>query len=356
MSDSGTDLSTATSDDGVRRGEQFRDDLRCAPGRVLPAEVLGELTSLSTSRSVIAVSRTLLVILAVVIATTLVVTGSVAASQWSWLWVIIPAIFIVATQQHALFVLAHEAAHYRLFPNRRVNDLIGRLLAASVGLSMCSYRVVHRLHHNHLYGDQDPDIALHGGYPRGKAYLVRKLVADVFGLTAWKTYRYFLGSPTANVNTGVAQRPLDDTLPALRQAARNDRWLVAGVQLGLPVCIVMLFGWEGFAMYVLLWIVPAITVLQAILRVRAICEHGAPSGYDSAMQAARTTIVGPVLRFALFPHHVNYHIEHHLYPAVPQYNLARLHAELTQRGILSAAEVRSFGATWRRVFAPPAMS
>jgi fatty acid desaturase len=109
-------------------------------------------------------------------------------------------------------------------------------------------------------------------------------------------------------------------------------------------------------MYVLLWVVPAVTALQAILRVRAICEHGAPSGYGSALQAARTTIASPVLRFVLFPHHVNYHIEHHLYPAVPQYNLARLHAELTQRGILSGAEVRSFGATWRRVFAPPAMS
>jgi fatty acid desaturase len=356
MSDSGADPSGATSDGAAQSGEQFRDDLRCATGRVLPAEVLGELTSLSTRQSVIAVARTVLVILAVVIATTLVVSASAAASQWSSLWVIVPAIFIVATQQHALFVLAHEAAHYRLFPNRRVNDLVGRSLAASVGLSMCAYRVVHRLHHNHLYGDQDPDIALHGGYPRGKAYLVRKLVADVFGLTAWKTYRYFLGSPAANANTGVAQRPLDDTLPALRQAARDDRWLVAGVQLGLPVCIVTLFGWEGLAMYVLLWIVPAVTALQAILRVRAICEHGAPSGYDSALEAARTTIAGPVLRFALFPHHVNYHIEHHLYPAVPQYNLARLHAELTQRGILSTAEVRSFGATWRRVFAPPAMS
>lgn len=327
MSKSGTDPSGASSNGTAQSGEQFRDDLRCATGRVLPAEVLRELTSLSATRSVVAVARTVLLILAIVVATTLVVAASVATSQWSLLWVIVPAIFVIATQQHALFVLAHEAAHYRLFPNRLVNDLVGRLLAAAVGLSMCAYRVVHRLHHNHLYADQDPDIALHGGYPRGKTYLVRKLAADVFGLTAWKTYRYFLGSPAANANTGVAQRPLDDTLPALRQAARNDRWLVAGVQLGMPACMVMLFGWGGLAMYLFLWVVPAITALQAILRVRAICEHGAPSGYESALQAARTTIAGPVLRFVLFPHHVNYHIEHHLYPAVPQYNLSRLHAE-----------------------------
>lgn len=357
MSLTDKNLSRAWSDGDVRSGEQFRDDLRCATDRVLPAEELRELTSLSIGRSFVAVARTLMLIAAVLIVTVLVVTQFVAtepAAKWQWLLalVILPSIIVVAAQQQALFVLAHEAAHYRLFPNRRVNDFVGRLLAAVVGLSMCSYRVVHRLHHNHLYGDQDPDIALHGGYPRGKAYLLRKLAADVLGLTAWKTYRYFLGSPAANANTGVAQRPLDDTLPALRQAARNDRWLVAGVQLGMPVCVVILSGWEGLAMYLLLWVVPAVTALQAILRIRAICEHGAPSGYESALKAARTTIAGPILRFVLFPHHVNYHLEHHLYPAVPHYNLPLLHAKLKQRGLLSGAEVRSFGATWRRVYAP----
>jgi fatty acid desaturase len=353
MSSSSSNLSAAERDGAAQRGEQFRDDLRGGTGRLLPATELRELTELNNMRSAFAVAQTVMVIVAVILVATLIVTAPSVDWRWSSLWVIVPAILIIATQQQALFVLAHEAAHYRLFQNRRVNDIAGRLLAAAVGLSMCSYRVVHRLHHNHLYGDQDPDIALHGGYPRGKAYLLRKLAADVIGLTAWKTYRYFLGSPAANANTGVAQRPLDDTLPALRQAARNDRWLVACVQLGMPVCIAMLFGWKGIAMYLLLWIVPAVTVLQAILRVRAICEHGAPAGYESALQAARTTIAGPLLRFVLFPHHVNYHIEHHLYPAVPHYNLPFLHTILKQRGILGGAEVRSLGATWRRVYAEP---
>jgi len=342
------------SDGAAQSGEQFRDDLRCASDRILPAEELRALTSLSTARSLVAIARTVLLIAAVLIVTVFVVTQF--ATEWPWLLplAILPAIFIVATQQHALFVLAHEAAHYRLFPNRRVNDFLGQLFAATAGLSMCSYRVIHRLHHNHLYGDQDPDIALHGGYPRGKSYLLRKLGADLLGLTAWKTYRYFLGSPAANTHTGVAQRPLDDTLPALRQAARNDRGLVAFVQVILPASVIFLFGWEGLAMYVLLWIVPAVTALQAILRIRAIFEHGAPAGYESALKAARTTMTGPMLRLILFPHHVNYHIEHHLYPAVPHYNLPLLHAKLKQRGILADAEVRSVGAAWQRVYAPPA--
>jgi fatty acid desaturase len=55
----------------------------------------------------------------------------------------------------------------------------------------------------------------------------------------------------------------------------------------------------------------------------------------------------------LFPHHVNYHIEHHLYPAVPHYNLPRLHAALERYAILEGAEVRRFSETLPRIFAQP---
>jgi len=56
----------------------------------------------------------------------------------------------------------------------------------------------------------------------------------------------------------------------------------------------------------------------------------------------------------LFPHHVNYHLEHHLYPAVPHYHLPRLHRLLRAKGVLEGAEVRDVGEALRLVFAPRA--
>ena len=85
-----------------------------------------------------------------------------------------------------------------MFNTRWLNDLIGRFCGIVVGVSMCTYRVVHRLHHNHLYEAQDPDIPLHGGYPRGRVYLLKKLARDLLGCTAWKTYAYFFGAPAIN--------------------------------------------------------------------------------------------------------------------------------------------------------------
>ncbi|MFO1320812.1 MAG: fatty acid desaturase family protein [Burkholderiales bacterium] len=324
-------------------GDEFRDDLRQAE-RALPADVLGRLTVLDDRQSWKAMLGTVAAAL-----------GAVGVAAWAWTpWVVVPAIVIIATRQHAMFVLAHEAAHYRLLSARRRNDVVGRWLGRVNGISMCSYRVVHRLHHNHLYGPQDPDLALHGGYPRGRVYLLRKLAADVCGLTAWKTFRYFFGDPAANAATGEKPRPLDDTSPALRTAALKDRWGVVVWHLAVPVGMALAAGPPGLLRYVVLWLVPLATVLQALLRLRAIAEHGAPLGTGSCLVAARTHRTGRLARFFLFPHHVNFHVEHHLYPAVPQYRLPALHEELARRGVLRHADVRSLAQTWRRVYAPRA--
>lgn len=334
-----------------RHGEEFREDLRGAvpiadaahARRVIPKERLAELTRLSPARSSLALGLTFAM---------LGIALGVAWTHFTW-WIVAPAVVLIGTQQHALFVLAHDAAHYRLFETRWLNDAVGRLVGTVGGVSMMSYRVIHRLHHNALYSEVDPDIALHGGYPRGKAYLLKKLARDLAGLTARKTFAYFFGNPAINATTQQAQRPLDDTSPALRDAARRDRWGVVAFHVGAPVVALAIGGPVALAKFLVLWTLPLATVLQPILRLRAICEHGAVTDLGSPLTAARTNLVGPLGRLFLFPHHVNYHVEHHLFPAVPHYRLPELHEELKQRGVLKNAEVRSLRETLRRVFAEP---
>jgi fatty acid desaturase len=315
-------------------GEEFRDDVR----KKLPRDLLAALTRLDPHRSTLAVVRTFALIAAV---------AALAVAFWSW-WAALLGIVLMAPLAHALFILAHDAAHYRLYETRWLNDLVGRACGTLAGLSMCTYRVIHRLHHNHLYGPEDPDIALHGGYPRGRMYLVRKLGKDLAGLTAWKTYAYFFGAPAVNADTSIAARPLDDTSPRLRRAARRDRWGVLAFHLAMPAAA-FATGWGWY--YVVLWIVPLATVLQVIFRLRAICEHGALTDFSSPLTAARTNLPTWWERYFLFPHHVNFHIEHHLYPAVPHYNLPRLHEALKAHGIVEGVEILRLGETLSRIFA-----
>jgi len=347
-------------DSGDRQGEEFRTDLRplatsaagsgnASARRILSAAELAPLTELSHLRSLAAVAQTVGVI-----------ALAIAFGVWVWPspWVVV-SIVVIGVQQHALFILAHEAAHYRLLRGRAANDAIGRAIGMVGAISMCTYRVIHRLHHNNLYTDEDPDTAIHGGYPRGTAYLWKKLAQDIVGWNAWKTFAYFFGAPAINDQTQRAARPLDDTSPQLRRSARIDRWFVVAFQLLAPLACFALGGWRGLAQYAAFWLVPMLTVLQPILRLRAICEHGATTDFSSPLTAARSnrtrgSAVNVLGRALLFPHHVNYHLEHHLYPAVPNYRLPRLHRLLAEKGALEDAEVRDLGATFGLIFAPRA--
>ena len=317
-------------------GEEFKDDFRQA----LPRELVQQLTRRDAWRATAAIVHDFAVLAAAIF---------LGLYFWPNPLVLLGCIVVIGTRQHALFVIAHEAAHYLLFQNRKLNDLAGRGCAMLQGLSMCTYRVIHRLHHNNLYGELDPDTALHGGYPRGRAYLVKKLLKDLSGLTAWKTYAYFLGgAPALNTSTNVALRPLDDTSSRLRDDARRDRNMV----IGFHVVLLAFFAWCGYlTQYLVLWILPLVTVVQAILRLRAIAEHGATTDFSSPLTAARTNLGPAWLRWALFPHNVGYHIEHHLYASVPQYNLPELHREMESRGILKDAEVIPFRVTLGKIFA-----
>jgi len=348
-------------------GEEFREDLRplasvaakaARPGaatasarRMISPEELAPLTELHDGRSLVAVGLTAGVIAAAV---------AFGVEVWPSPWVAL-SVLIIGVQQHAMFILAHESAHYRLFRSRMANDAIGRAIGMVSGISMCTYRVIHRLHHNNLYTEEDPDTAIHGGYPRGVAYLWKKLAQDLAGVNAWKTFAYFFGAPAINAETNRVARPLDDTSPALRASARRDRWAVLAFQLAAPVVAFALGGWQALAQYLVLWVLPLLTVLQPILRLRAIAEHGAVTDLSSPLTAARCNRTSGSLpnllgRALLFPHHVNYHLEHHLYPAVPHYHLPALHRLLQSKGALAGAEVRDVVQTMRIVFAPRASS
>jgi fatty acid desaturase len=317
------------------KGEEFKDDFR----KALPREIVQRLTRRSPWRATAAVLHDFAVLAAAI---------GIGLYFWPNPFVLLISVFVIGTRQHALFVIAHDAAHYLLYENRLLNEIVGRACAMLQGLSMCTYRVIHRLHHNNLYGALDPDTALHGGYPRGRSYLAKKLLKDLSGLTAWKTYAYFLGgAPALNTATNVALRPLDDTSAKLRNDALHDRNAV----IAFHVMALIVFSASGYLIqYLVLWVLPLVTVVQAILRLRAIAEHGATTDFSSPLTAARTNLAPAWLEWLIFPHQVNYHIEHHLYASVPHYNLPALHREMVERGMLQSAELVPFSVTLQKIF------
>lgn len=257
--------------------------------------------------------------------------------------VCLAGVVVLAALQHALAILGHEAAHHRLYSRRWLNDLVGRLCACPIGLSLITYRQVHGQHHQFLYTERDPDLALMAGYPRGRGYLLRKLVQDGLGLTTVKNLRYLYGGVPSQAAAGEAAPRVART-----PETKRDQVIVAVAQLAMLAAAAASGQWLAYA----LWMLPLLTVYQVLLRLRALYEHGAPPGTGSPLQAARTTLAGPIANFFLFPHHVHYHVEHHLFPSIPHYRLPEAHRLLSGAGVLDdAAVVHGVAPTWRRLYA-----
>lgn len=226
------------------------------------------------------------------------------------------AILGMARQQHALAVLMHEAAHRRLFPDSRWNDILGQwLTAAPLFYSLDTYRYVHLLHHKAPLTDQDPDLSINGGYPIERASYWRKTRRDLLGVTFFKVQKFY-------------RQPIP-------MSRRSHYWSVRNAgTTGLVVNLVLFLALSaaGFpGAYFVLWLFPMMTILQVMFRLRAVAEHAARKPGDDQREATRT-VVNPMETWFLAPHGVNYHVEHHLYTTIPFYHLRRAHLWMRATG------------------------
>ena len=268
--------------------------------------------------------------------------------------VTLAAMFLMARQQLALAILMHEAAHKRLFASTPLNEYGGQLFtAAAIVFSMPVYRRLHLKHHRIPLQDDDPDLSLIGGYPIDGGSFRRKLLRDISGVSYFKFLAYFVRGALSFRKRDRAAADAGGTPPG--DTSKVPSWFifasilaVHGAMLGTLVATG--HGW----LYVVLWWVPLMTVLQLLLRIRGITEH---AGYapSADQRLCSRTVVNPLETFVFAPHCVAFHIEHHLHPGVPFFNLPRVHGLLRGRGALPEANVyTSYRAVLRDLVIQPA--
>lgn len=269
---------------------------------------------------------------------------SLALLAQSWL-VSLLTIVVVGSRQHALLILMHEAAHVGLLRRRSVGDWLSDLtIAWPLLVDTATYRANHSRHHRNLNTAKDPDWLRYRGpdaqdaeewrFPMSGRKIAWLIVGDLLGLRTIQQLKKILIFSGARSGTRSASTPR-------RRVAR------LAFYLGLAVLLTAVSGWTAFLLY---WIVPSLTTLKVVLRVRLIAEHVMPSGADGS----RTTLAGPVARFFIAPHNIGYHLEHHDHPGVRWQHLPQLHRTLASRGALQSQDrtvTRGYLAVLREVSA-----
>ena len=245
----------------------------------------------------------------------------------SW-WTFLLGWVVVSGRHLALAITQHDAAHGVFLSNKKWNDVLGQWLAAGPCMNnVYAYRAAHVQHHKHTWTEKDPDLGLANKFPITRASLWRKVWRDLSGQTGYKRYRAIIRiSAGLRVrNKGLEGKKFTDCVRAFSRAHKEflvtNGVLLAGCTLaGRPDA------------FFLLWWLPALTGFSLVLRIRNIAEHAMVPDPAQELLQTRTTIAPGWVRFLMAPHHVNYHLEHHLYMWIPHYNLPRLHEILRDRG------------------------
>ena len=256
--------------------------------------------------------------------------GVVGLSLWaaaSWPLLIPLAVVVIGTRQLGLFILMHDAAHGLLHPNRRVNDWVGTWLCSS---TLGRYRPYHLQHHRYVQQTEDPDLVLSAPFPISRASLRRKLWRDLSGQTFYKQRIEPLLSAARHGSQGTAGA-------AGQELARGSRF-IAGNALGFAIFAAAGFWW----LWLLLWLLPMMTWLPLVTRIRNIAEHALIAQNEAdPLRQARTTHATWWERALIAPYWVNYHLEHHLFTQVPCWKLPQAHALLRQKGVAARMETQT---------------
>lgn len=230
----------------------------------------------------------------------------------NWLYPV--SVIVIGARMHALAILMHDATHFRFLKNRKWNDLLSNFLTMyPLFTSIEKYRANHLQHHQHLNTLQDPD-------------WVAKLTKREFHFP--KTKASFLLTICSYL---VFYQGILDAVWFLKRfggkheetnAKPKHNYLAIGFYMILFLFLTIFNLWGT---YLLFWVIPYLTSFFMFQYIRSVAEHFGELAYEDELSSSRTVQPNWIEKILIAPHQVGYHIEHHLYPGVPFYNLPKLH-------------------------------
>lgn len=227
------------------------------------------------------------------------------------------AVIIIGARMHALAILMHDATHYRFLKNRKWSDLVTNVFTMyPLFTTIEQYRQNHLRHHLHLNTEHDPD-------------WVAKLGKRAFSFP--KTKREFILTVLSYL---VLYQGISDAIWFLKrfgsdQTKSNKKQGNKKLRILFFVILFAVLSIAGlWKYYLLFWVVPYLSTFFMFQYIRSVAEHFGELAYDHLLTSTRTVKPNLIEKFFLAPHQVGYHLEHHLYPGVPFYNLPKLHQEL----------------------------
>lgn len=249
----------------------------------------------------------------------LVITGSaawVSAENGAWGWLLL-SLFLHGTIYHFLLNGFHELCHSSVFESKALNTFFLNLISFLSLHNPVMFWASHQEHHKYtLHPPDDLEVVFPVHLPF-KGFL-QSVIINPWGLR--NRFKSIIRLSRGRLEGEWENALFPESEPKQRQRLFNwARLMLVGHSLILVVSLY--FGW---------WLIPVLTTFASfyggwLLYLCNNTQHvGLQDDVDDYRLCTRTIILNPVVRFLYW--HMNYHIEHHMYAAVPCYNLHKLHA------------------------------
>jgi fatty acid desaturase len=212
----------------------------------------------------------------------------------------------------------HELGHGTVFKTKALNSFFTRLISFLGWINFEMFNTSHARHHRYtLHQPDDLEVTL------PFKLIVRHMFT--YGIIN-KGGFYWPWRETIRVACGRFKGEWEKVLfpegSAERKAAISwARWMLAGHTI-----IILASGFSH------LWVIPLLTTFTGgyggwLQSLANNTQHiGLQDDVSDFRLCCRTFTTNPFLQFMYW--HMNFHIEHHMYAAVPCYNLGKLHREI----------------------------
>jgi len=234
----------------------------------------------------------------------LLATGSLILQQvTAWpIWLLPHGILLVF-----FFTTLHECVHNTAFATPWINRWLARACGLLLVIPAEWFKHFHWAHHRHTqHPEKDPELAT------AKPLLKKQYALHISGLPVWV-------SSIKTLLRNARDLSYDDFVPSnCRQHVQVEaRWMLF-VYVSL-LSVSLAFSWQGL---VWVWLIPAL-LGQPFLRLYLMAEHGRCQFVANVFLNTRTTFTHRWVRQLAW--NMPFHAEHHAYPAVPFYQLPKLH-------------------------------
>ena len=232
------------------------------------------------------------------------------------------AFVVIGLMQYRIVIACHEAVHKTLLFPLWLNEAVGGVLCAMVGINLLRYRRQHLAHHSAQDIEHDTDAYIYEPILRARPGL-RRLAVWIFG-----TAEEVIGKLHQKGFT------VSTTIEAEGTARMYSFAIVAAQAILLTSCLL----WFSWWYYIAFWLGPLLTIAIFMNRTRVLVEHGyehVPRTGDSELGASPVKAIdlsaNVLERFFIAPFGMNYHFAHHRVPSVPSYRNGDLQQLLNQQ-------------------------